>query len=181
VLAKNIGTRDAAAAVTAARREGFPSGAIVFLDQEQGGHMLPEQRAYLHSWIDGIIAAGFRAGIYCSGIAATENGERGVVTAKDIRDGADGRTISFFVYNDACPTSPGCAMLAKPLPPSQSGVSFATVWQYAQSPRRPEYTSQCSKHYDPDGNCYAPLFERSNAIEVDVSSAMSPDPSSGRR
>ncbi len=180
-LAKNIGTRDSAAAIAAAKREGFPIGVIIFLDQEQGGHMLPEQRAYLHSWIDGIIAAGFRPGIYCSGIAATENGEHGVTTAKDIRDGAEGRNISFFVYNDACPTSPGCATPAKPLPPSQSGISFAAVWQYAQSPRRPEYTSQCSKRYDPDGNCYAPLFERSNAIEVDVSSSMSPDPSSGRR
>lgn len=180
-LAKNIGARDSATAVAAAKREGFPSGAIIYLDQEQGGHMLPEQRAYLHSWIDGIIAAGFRAGIYCSGIAATENGERGVITANDIREGAEGRNISFFVYNDSCPTSPGCAMPAKPLPPSQSGVSFAAVWQFAQSPRRPEYTSKCDKHYDPDGNCYAPLFERSNAVEVDVSSATSPDPSSARR
>ncbi|MGA9889997.1 MAG: hypothetical protein WBQ31_21020, partial [Candidatus Acidiferrales bacterium] len=57
-LAKTIGMRDASAAIAAAKREDFPSGAIIFLDQEQGGHMLPEQRAYLHSWIDGIVAAG---------------------------------------------------------------------------------------------------------------------------
>lgn len=179
--AKIVGTQDSATAAAAAKRESFPSGAIIFLDQEQGGHMLPAQRAYLHSWIDGITAAGFRAGIYCSGIAATENGEGGVITANDIRDGAAGRNIAFFIYNDACPTSPGCAMPAKPLPPSQSGVSFAAVWQFAQSPRRPEHTSQCSKHYDPDGNCYAPLFPRSNAIEIDVSSATSADPSAARR
>jgi len=77
VDAKKIGARDAAAAVASAKREGFTGGAIIFLDQEQGGHMLPEQRAYLHAWMDGIIADGFRAGIYCSGIPATENGQGG--------------------------------------------------------------------------------------------------------
>ena len=143
--------------------------------------MLPEQRAYLYSWIDGIIAAGFRAGIYCSGIPATEHGEGGVITANDIRDGAEGRNISFFIYNDSCPPSPGCAAPANPPSPAQSGVAFATVWQFAQSPRRPEFTSKCSAHYDADGNCYAPLFPRANAIEVDVSSATSADPSSARR
>jgi hypothetical protein len=181
VLAKTIGTRDAAVAVAAAKREGFPGGAIIFLDQEQGGHMLPEQRAYLHAWIDGIIAAGFRAGIYCSGIPATERGEGGVVTANDIRDGAEGRSIAFFIYNDSCPPSPGCAAPANPPPPSQSGVAFATVWQFAQSPRRPEFTSKCASQYDADGNCYAPLFQRANAVEVDVSSATTADPSSARR
>jgi hypothetical protein len=179
-LARSIGTRDAASAVATARREGFPAGAIIFLDQEQGGHMLSEQRAYLHSWMDGVIAAGFRSGIYCSGIPAMENGQGGVVTANDIRDGAEGRNIAFFVYNDSCPPSPGCAAPANPPPPAQSGVPFATVWQFAQSPRRPEFTSKCASHYDADGNCYAPLFQRANAIEVDVSSATSPDPSSAR-
>jgi hypothetical protein len=179
--ARGIGARDASAAVASAKREGFPGGAIIFLDQEQGGHMLPEQRAYLHSWMDGIIAAGFRTGIYCSGIRATENGEGGVITANDIREGAQGRSITFFVYNDSCPPSPGCATAASPPPPAQSGVPFATAWQFAQSPRRPEFTAMCAAHYDADGNCYAPLFPKSNTIEVDVSSATSPDPSSARR
>jgi hypothetical protein len=179
--ARSIGARDAATAVASVKREGFPAGVIIFLDQEQGGHMLPEQRTYLHSWIDGIIAAGFRVGIYCSGIRATENGEGGVITANDIRDGAQGRSIAFFVYNDSCPPSPGCAALANPPAPAQSGVPFATVWQFAQSPRRTEFTSKCASHYDADGNCYPPLFQKLNAVEVDLSSATSPDPSSGRR
>jgi Domain of unknown function (DUF1906) len=179
--AKIIGTQDSTSAIVAAKREDFPAGAIIFLDQEQGGHMLPAQRAYLHSWIDGIIAGGFRAGIYCSGIAATENGEGGVITANDIRDGAEGRNIAFFIYNDSCPPSPGCAAPANPPLPAQSGVAFANAWQFAQSPRRPEFTAKCASRYDPDGNCYAPLFQRANAIEVDVSSATSADPSSARR
>jgi hypothetical protein len=179
--ARKIGARDAASAVASARREGFPGGAIIFLDQEQGGHMLPEQRAYLHTWMDGIVAAGFRSGIYCSGIPASEKEQGGVITANDIRDGAEGRRIEFFVYNDSCPPSPGCATPQNPPTPEQSGVSFASVWQFAQSPRRPEFTAKCALHYDADGNCYAPLFPRTNPVEVDVSSANSADPSSGRR
>ena len=64
----NVGSSDATAAVKAATRDGFPKGSILFLDQEQGGRMLAEQRAYIHAWIDGVMRAGYRAGIYCSGI-----------------------------------------------------------------------------------------------------------------
>ena len=46
--ATRVGKNDAAAAVRSAEQEGFPKGAIIFLDQEQGGRMLPEQLA--SSW-----------------------------------------------------------------------------------------------------------------------------------
>ena len=39
--AARLGKSDADAAVAAARREGFPARTIIFLDQEQGGRMLP--------------------------------------------------------------------------------------------------------------------------------------------
>ena len=45
-----LGRSDAAAAVSAAKREGFAPGAILFLDQEEGGRLLPEQSAYLFAW-----------------------------------------------------------------------------------------------------------------------------------
>ena len=61
-------------AVQAAQQEGFPRAAILFLDQEQGGRMLPEQRAYIHAWVDGVTRGGYRAGIYCSGIAVSRVG-----------------------------------------------------------------------------------------------------------
>ena len=63
-----LGRKDAAAAVAAAKEEGFPAGTILFLDQEQGGRMLPEQRAYIQAWIDGVGTTRFHAGVYCSGI-----------------------------------------------------------------------------------------------------------------
>ena len=66
--ATRLGQSDAQAAATAARREGFPRAIIIFLDQEQGGRMLPEQKAYIYAWVDGFTAAGFRAGIYSSAI-----------------------------------------------------------------------------------------------------------------
>ena len=69
--------------------------------------MLPEQKAYIYAWVDGVTAAGFRAGIYCSGIPAADDGN--VVTAEDIRQSAGGRQIVYWAINDACPPAPGCS------------------------------------------------------------------------
>jgi len=173
-----LGTRDAAVAVEAARKEGFPLGTIIFLDQEEGGRMLPEQRAYVYAWIDGVNASGYRAGIYCSGIPARESGGATVITANDLRDNSQGRKIAFFVYNDSCPPSPGCTVPRNVPSPSQSGVPFASIWQFAQSPRRPEFTASCSSKYDADGNCYALSSQQTDGIDIDLDSAASPDPSS---
>jgi hypothetical protein len=43
--ATKLGASDAAVAVRTARAEGFPLQTIIFLDQEQGGRLLREQRA----------------------------------------------------------------------------------------------------------------------------------------
>jgi len=173
-----LGSSDALAAVRTAAREGFHPGTIIFLDQEEGGEMEPAQMAYLLSWIDGVIAAHFRAGIYCSAIPAPAGKGHMVITAADIRRHAGNRRIAFFVYNDACPPSPGCATSNDPPQPSASGVPFASVWQFAQSPRRRQYTARCSATYDPNGNCYPPGL-RHGAVVLDLDSADSPNPSAG--
>jgi glycoside hydrolase-like protein len=178
--ATGVGVRDAAAAGQSATADGFPKHAILFLDQEQGGRMLPEQRAYIHAWVDGVVKGGYRAGVYCSGIPFRESNKVSVVTANDIRDNASGREIQFFISNDQCGPSPGCVFPGAPPSPAASGVSFAEVWQYAQSPRRPELTAACHRTYAPDGNCYPPGVPSSSGLHVDVESADSPDPSSGR-
>ena len=105
--AKRVAASDAKAATAAARREGFPAEAVIFLDQEQGGRMLPEQKAYIYAWVDAVSAAGFRAGIYCSGIPNPDDGN--VVTADDIRKSAGSRQIVYWAINDACPPAPGCS------------------------------------------------------------------------
>jgi hypothetical protein len=179
--AGGVGARDAAIALHAADAEGFPRNAILFLDQEQGGRMLAEQREYIHAWVDGVVKGGYRAGIYCSGIAFRESPKVSVVTADDIRENAGKREIHFFISNDQCPPSPGCVFRATPPVPTASGLAFAEVWQYAQSPRRPEVTAACRATYASDGNCYPRGVTPSSGLHVDVDSADSADPSFGRK
>lgn len=142
--------------------------------------MLPEQRAYIHVWVDGVVKAGYRAGIYCSGIPFRESSNVSVVTASDIRDNAGKREIHFFISNDQCGPSPGCVFPASPPMPAASGIEFAEVWQYAQSPRRPEQTAACRASYAADGNCYPPGVAGSTGLHIDIDSADSADPSQGR-
>jgi hypothetical protein len=178
--AAQVGAKDAATAVAAARRDGFAKNSILFLDQEQGGRMLPDQRAYIHAWVDGVVRGGYRAGIYCSGIPFPESNTVFVVTANDIRDHAGSREIHFFISNDQCGPSPGCVFPGTAPSPAESGVAFADAWQFAQSPRRPEMTAACRQTYAPDGNCYPPGMSSSPELHVDVDTANTPDPSHGR-
>jgi Domain of unknown function (DUF1906) len=177
--AAELGAADARAATALAEAEGFHSGTVIFLDQEDGGRMTDAQNAYIFAWVDGVIASGFRAGIYCSGIPAKEGKGHSIATANDIRAHAGERQIAYFVYNDACPPSPGCAYGKNPPAPSASGVAFASVWQFAQSPRRRELTRHCAATYNSDGNCYAANSGPPSAT-LDLDSASSPDPSHGR-
>jgi hypothetical protein len=172
-----LGKRDGQAAVTSAQREGFPAHAIIFLDIEEGGRMLPEQRAYIYAWVDAVNGAGFRAGVYCSGIPAREDKNTAIVTADDIRANAQGRQITYWVTNDVCPPSPGCAFPNQPPRPADSKIDFADVWQFAQSPRRPDFAAKCH-NYNHDGNCYPPGINPSSHLFVDVNTATSADPSS---
>ena len=175
--ARRFGQSDAQVAAASAKREGFPAKTIIFLDQEQGGRMLPEQKAYIYAWVDGVTTAGFRAGIYCSGMRSMDG--QNVVTAEDIRQSAAGREIVYWVTNDGCPPAPGCTFLRDPPQPTQSGVSFAEVWQFAQSPRRKDVTAHCT-NYSRDGECYPPGVAAGLQMHVDVNVATSPDPSHGR-
>jgi len=168
-----LGNSDGLSAAAATRAEGFPAGTVIFLDQEEGGRLLPEQRSYLHAWADSVIRAGYRAGVYCSGMPFRESRKETLITAEDIRENAGGRDIVYWVANDACPPSPGCAVTAPA--PGASGVAFASVWQFSQSPRRANFARGCS-NYNRDGNCYAP----GTSVFVDFDTADSPDPSHGR-
>ncbi len=179
--ATKLGNSDAQVATAAARREGFPARTIIFLDQEQGGRMLPEQKAYIYAWVDAVTSAGFRAGIYCSGIPAADDDN--IVTAEDIRQNAAGRQITYWAINDACPPAPGCSFPvnppAHPPSPTEGGVRFAEVWQFAQSPQRKDVAAHCA-NYSRDGNCYPPGIAAAQQLHVDVNTAASPDPSHGR-
>jgi hypothetical protein len=180
--AAKLGASDAKDAISLAKREGFPSQTVIFLDQEEGGRLLPEQRSYLHAWVDAVSAEGFTAGVYCSGIAAKETSGEAVISANDIRHNAGGRAIKYWVVNDACPPSPGCTVRKVNLHPQDSGIDFAEVWQFAQSPKRPDFAHGCS-NYNKDHNCYAEAGSSGSSpskLNVDLNVATSSDPSHGR-
>jgi hypothetical protein len=174
------GTLDAQSAATTAKKQGFPSGTIIFLDIEEGGRLPAVYHAYLHAWLDVLAENGYRAGVYCSGMPAREPGGVTILTADDIRANADNREFVFFVYNDACPPSPGCAYPGSAPAPSGSGIAYAQAWQYAQSPRRKEFAANCPPGYHPNGNCYGP-GDASSSWDLDIDTASSADPSNGAR
>jgi hypothetical protein len=178
--AANPGSSDGAAAAKAAKAEGFRQGTVIFLDQEEGGRMLDEQKQYVFAWADAVKQAGFRPGVYCSGIEIPEQ-EGGVIsTARDLHDSAQGRELVFWVANDACPPSPGCTFPNPPPPPEASGAPFAEVWQFAQSPLRRQFAAACAQSYNADENCYLPGASAELKLHLDVNSARSSDPSHAR-
>jgi hypothetical protein len=178
--ASESGDSDGVTAAMSAHGEHFRPGTVIFLDQEEGGRLLPEQMRYVLSWISRVTKSGYRAGVYCSGIPVKDGKGKTITTAEDIREHAIGIDVKFFVYNDACPPSPGCVYGTPP--PSESGTSFADVWQFAQSPRRKQYTARCSATYAKDGNCYpqgGPITDE-NWFDLDLDTATSADPSQAR-
>lgn len=178
-VAREKGTLDARNAVAAAKRDGFPAQSILFLDIEEGGRLPESYHAYLRAWATGVEEAGYRSGAYCSGMPVDEGGGVTITTSDDIRAHMPSSNFAYFVFNDACPPSPGCVFPARPESPAMSGTSYATLWQFAQSPRRREFTAHCAPGYHSDGNCYAP-GDSAQAWLLDVDSAVSADPSNGR-
>lgn len=178
--AKKKGTGDARNAAAAAKREGFPAHTIIFLDIEDGGRLPVVYHVYLRAWVDQLARTNYRAGVYCSGMPVSEGRGATIITANDIRNNIGSRDLVYWVYNDACPPSPGCVFPPAPPSPAASGISYAVVWQFGQSPRRREFTSQCAATYHADGNCYAP-GDAAHLWFLDVNSASTPDPSSGTK
>lgn len=187
--ASALGTADGKAAVAAALREGFAGNVLIFLDQEEGGRLLPEQSAYLFAWIDAVRAAGARAGVYCSGIKVPDGGSVistaeyiAGVQAERMKDSsgenAADRRIPLWIALDQCPPSPGC-VLQDPgrIALDPDAPVFIAAWQYAMSPRRAQFSAECPRNAAPDGNCYPPGLPRNAHTFVDLDTAASPDPS----
>ncbi|WP_263367677.1 glycoside hydrolase domain-containing protein [Edaphobacter bradus] len=173
-----LGKQDAAAAIAAAQREHFPAGTALFLDQEEGGRLLPEQSAYLLAWTEAIARSTYLPGVYASGQPVPDDPGTTITTIQDIREQVAAKhlhPIAFFAYQDACPPSNGCTLTPPPI--TAAGTPDIAVWQYAQSPRRPANTRSCAKTYAADGNCYAPGIPK---LYLDMSVATSDDPSHGR-
>jgi hypothetical protein len=177
-IAIEVGLADARAAAEAARREGFPEGSVIFLDEEEGGRYFPTQHLYLHTWAEELQKQHFHPGIYCSGIAVDEGEGSKVITSDDIRQHIGISDVVFWVYNDACPPSPGCAVAQNPPAPSASGIPYAAVWQFVRSPREKKVARHCGG-YASDGNCYAPGDKKHQWI-LDMNAAATANPSAPR-
>jgi hypothetical protein len=169
-----LGAADAQAAADQAKHEGFPLHTIIFLDQEEGGRLLPEQAEYIEAWIHQLATSTYQPGIYCSGIDVGEGKDR-ISTAKEVSTRFP--NVKLWVANDQCPPSPGCVMKAPDL--SKSGIANPLVWQFAQAPRRP-FADSCKQTYANDNNCYAPGIKPSSDTFVDLDTSKSADPSMGR-
>jgi hypothetical protein len=172
------GLADARAAAMAARRDGFPEGSVIFLDVEEGGRFYDRYHAYLRSWAESMTKEKFRPGIYCSGIVVDEGGGSTIISADDIRAHIGVPDVVYWVYNDACPPSPGCGVPQNPPAPSANGVPYASVWQYVRSPREKEVARHC-RGYSGDGNCYAP-GDAGHKWFLDENVATTADPSAPR-
>jgi hypothetical protein len=178
--AKQKGAADARSAAASAKAEGFAPDIIIFLDVEEGGRLPAAYHAYLRTWTDELAGAGYRSGVYCSGIPVDEGRGVTIITADDIHSNIGAREVVYWVYNDVCPPSPGCRASQNPPPVSASGVSYAAIWQTVRSPRTKEFTARCAATYHVDGNCYAP-GDAARAWFLDVNVATSPDPSAGAK
>jgi len=173
-----LGAKDAAAAVAAAQREHFPDRTILFLDQEEGGRLTPDQSSYLLAWTEAVAHSAYLPGLYASGQPVDDGPGKTITTVQDVREQVAAQhlnQVAIWVYQDACPPANGCTMQPPPL--ATSGTPDVTAWQYAQSPRRKEITAACSHTYATDGNCYAPGLPK---LTLDLSVATSSDPSHGR-
>ncbi len=174
----DIGKLDAAVVIASAKQEGFPVGATLFLDQEEGGRLLEEQAGYLLGWTEAVAASTYKPGVYASGQLVQDEPGVMIDTIRDIRARVKAgklHEVAMFDAQDACPPAPGCTVQAKPL--SEAGEPDLVAWQYAQSPRRPAITKSCTVAYAADGNCYAPNVP---GTFLDMDLAREADPSHGR-
>jgi hypothetical protein len=178
-----MGKQDAALAIATARAEGFPDKAILFLDQEEGGRLTLEQAGYFFGWTEAVAASRYVSGAYVSGQPVPDGTGPNrhpltVTTAQDVREHIVAQhlhTVTLWVAQDACPPAPGCVVQPPRL--QDSGTAGAEVWQYAQSPRRPNLTRSCAKTYAADNQCYGGV---TTDLVLDLDVAASADPSHGR-
>jgi hypothetical protein len=173
-----LGEKDAADAIAAAQREGFPTHTVIFLDQEEGGRLTDPQSGYLFGWTETVARSSYLPGVYASGQPVNDSPGKTITTIQYIREQVAAKhlhPIAVWVYQDACPPANGCNLQPPPL--GASGTPDVAAWQYAQSPRRKAITLACGKTYAPDGNCYAKDLPD---VPLDLTVASSSDPSHGR-
>ncbi|USI99652.1 DUF1906 domain-containing protein [Xanthomonas prunicola] len=119
------GSLDGANAAALANREGFPFGAVVYLDWEDGGHPSPDGVAYIRAWIAALVAAGYAPGLYCSHVLAAS-----LVAA--LAPGPALQIWAWRVANANTHTYAGDIQTLTASDPAGSGYAQAALWQCEQ-------------------------------------------------
>ncbi len=117
------GVLDSANAIALAGTAGFPPGSVLYLDIETGGPIHPGLADYYGSWVQGVIAGGFRPGVYCSFRLAKQLlviANAPVFWTFNINKFRNGQTKA---YRDPFPSPE----------PVFSSVEIAAAWQLAQN------------------------------------------------
>jgi hypothetical protein len=128
------GRTDAQNASALANQAGFAVNNAIFLDIETGGTLSSSFINYIKGWADEIwVRTSFNVGIYCSYSS----------TANQIKTALGTIPATYWCFRVGCPPSPGCTTPNPAPSPTGCGVSFAVVWQFAQSPQ-PGGTESCA-------------------------------------
>jgi len=113
------GKIDARDAMAQARREGFPTGTVVFLDVEHMDRIPQRMRDYYRAWATTVLADGtYRPGIY----AHTKNASTIYDDVNDVYDVAGRDDDPPFWIAGSSGFSPGSD-------PTDVGHAFASIWQ----------------------------------------------------
>jgi len=113
------GKIDARDAITGARREGFPTGTVLFLDVEHMDRIPQRMRDYYRAWTTAVLAdSSYRPGIY----AHTKNASTIYDDVSDAYDAAGRGDDPPFWVAGSSGFSPGSD-------PTDVGHAFASVWQ----------------------------------------------------
>jgi hypothetical protein len=141
------GAIDGANAAQLMAGEGFAAGSYVYLDLEDGPPFVAPRADYVAAWVGAVTGAGFAAGVYCSHVFA------GAVASAC--PGA--RIWAYKVGTTATHPYPGTDFPVSA--PAGSGYPHAYMWQLEQ-------------------NCVIGLPPAPGGkLQVDLSSALGPDPS----
>jgi hypothetical protein len=130
--------------------EGFPAGACVYLDLEDGPPFRSPRTDYVTAWAAAVGAGGYAPGVYCS--HAIGEAVHALVPRA--------RAWAFKVATTAPHPFPGTNFPDPP--PAGCGYTGAYMWQLGQS-------------------CRIALGTAPGSLEVDLSSAVAPDPGAPER
>ncbi|MDV2453057.1 glycoside hydrolase domain-containing protein [Xanthomonas hortorum] len=120
------GSVDGANAAFLADQEGFPVGATVYLDWEDGGEPSDAGIAYIRAWIAALVAAGYAPGLYCSHVLAAS-----LVAA--LAPGPTLQVWAWRVANANTHTYAGDIQTVTASDPAGCGYAHAALWQCEQN------------------------------------------------